>query len=97
MKDASIYESLYNYSDARKARGELIAYLKAETQHMIPSSEDTYASAYILAGLMATDYVRTLSDEDPIIDILTIAGELEISPPNSEELAADLVQKVQSL
>ena len=96
MEDTpKIYEKLYDVSDAGKARHEVIAFIKQEMRNFITLSEDTYKSAYALAGLMATDYVRSLPESDPIVDLLDTAGELEIAPPNSEDLRKDILQKIE--
>ena len=54
-------------------------------------------ASYQIAGLMATDYARTLKDADPIDKILTIAGELEVNPSNAEDLRQELIQKINLL
>jgi hypothetical protein len=92
-----IFSELYDFSDANKARQDVINFIKEEMRHFASLSDDTYRSAYTLAGLMATDYVRTLPEEDPIVDILSAAGELEIAPPESEDLRKEILQKVESL
>jgi hypothetical protein len=92
-----IFSELQDFSDANKARQDIITFMKEEMCHFASLSDDTYRSAYTLAGLMATDYVRTLPEEDPIVDILSAAGELEITPPESEDLRKEILQKVESL
>lgn len=96
-KTPSIYETLYNVTDAEKAHQDLIAYIKSEALRLLPLSKETYKTAYRFAGLMVTDYVRGLPDDDPVVDVLAIAGELEINPGNARELADELVGKILSL
>jgi len=42
--------------------------------------------AYSIAGMLSSDFAQKLSDDDPLMEIMTIAGELEVAPENTPEL-----------
>lgn len=46
---------------------------------------------------MATDYVRSLPSNDPVVEALSLAGELEIKPANAEALAKLLTEEIARL
>ena len=93
----NIYEKLYNISDIAKARKSIIEYIKDQKHYFESLTKETYVAAYQLAGLMATDYAASLSDTDPVIDILSLAGELEIAPSDSDDLRNDILRKIIAL
>lgn len=80
-----------------EARSELITFLKSQTDSLRVTNAGAINTAYQIAGLMATDFARTLGPDDPIDEIFTIAGELEINPPDSDELRKELLEKIQAL
>lgn len=95
--ESEIFEHLTHESDIAKSRQMVVSYMKSLLPLFETLSSDTYNAAYELAGLMATDYARRLNSDDPIDEILTIAGELEINPPNSESLAREISEKIKHL
>lgn len=95
-KSLSIFE-LISSADTKTARVELIKYLKDQLAVFEVISDNTFDVAYNLAGLLATDYVRALNDNDPISSILGLAGELEIRPPNAEDLCREMVAEISNL
>ncbi len=46
---------------------------------------------------MATRYGRSLTPDNPINEIVTIAGELEINPKNADDLRRELISKIEKL
>jgi hypothetical protein len=80
-----------------KNRITLISFLKEEVKKLQDQPDLAIEIAYSIAGLMATDFARKLPEDDPIDEILTIAGELEIKPDNYEALRNELVNKVNAL
>lgn len=84
--------------DKTHARLTLVAYLKdATTEQLGNDPEQRVSAAYKIAGLMATDFAQSLDPSDPINEIFTIAGELEINPPEATELHRELIDKINSL
>lgn len=92
----NIYERIDNLSN-EQSRAEITSYLKALLPTLLGGLEQSISAAYSIAGLMATEYARNLKNDDPIDEILTIAGELEIGPPNAQELRQELVSKIEAL
>ncbi|MCX4098027.1 hypothetical protein [Nocardia sp. alder85J] len=91
------FESLWGLYDSEKARSGLTWHIKSQLPYFQVLSDDTFDAAYDLAGLMTTDYVRSLPDDDPLLGILALAGELEIKPPGSEKLAREIAAKIATL
>ena len=80
-----------------ESRQRLVQILKDEALRL-RGNPDKYAEiAYTIAGYLATNFARHLSSDDPIDDILTIAGELEIKPTDAKELQQELLQKIDLL
>ena len=96
-QNQDIFKSLWGVQDPEKARLNLASHVKSQLPRFQSVSEDTFAAAYDLAGLMATDYVRSLPDDNPLLDILELAGELEIKPPDSQDLAHEIAAKIAAL
>lgn len=79
------------------AREKLVRFLKSQLARLDNDTPDAVQAAYEIAGLMATDFARTLNTSDPVDEILTIAGELEINPDNAPELREELIEKISRL
>ena len=79
------------------AREDLVSVLKKLSAAMIDQPDSTVETAYRIVGLASTDYVRQLSDGDVIDEIMTIAGELEVNPPNADELRDELIRAIEVL
>lgn len=75
----------------------LVEVLKEFGKEVRRSPQVTNEIAYKIAGLLATDYARSLKHGDPLTDILFLAGELEIAPENSDDLREELMQKISKL
>lgn len=64
----------------------------------LPSEDsDRRAVAYRIAGLLSTRYAGTLSSNDKINEILTLASELEIPDDNNPAKWLELCKLVDSL
>lgn len=94
-----MYESLFDSlnNEAHNSRVELLRYLTQAASDLRTSTDTTQQTAYNIAGLMATDFARSLPDDDPIEEIFTIAGELELMPQNHEQLRDELITKIAAL
>lgn len=90
------YEDSINLTD-EQFRSQVIDFLEKQLPTLSGDIELAVTAAYDIAGLMATKHARALSADDPIDEILTIAGELEINPENAEELRKELVDKIKAL
>lgn len=80
-----------------QSRAEIISFLQEQLPALSSDLERSIEAAYSIAGLMATNYSRNLKDDDPIDEILIIAGELEVNPKNAEELRKELMVKIEAL
>lgn len=61
-----------------KSRAELIEYLKTQLEKAKEEGVDEKAISYEIAGLLSLDAVRSLPEDDDILQVATIAGELEL-------------------
>lgn len=93
----NIHENLYDVEDLEKSRQLVVSYIKNQKKYFTVLNDDTYVAAYRLAGLMATDYIRGLAEDDPIVPLLVIAGELEIKPDDSNKLMTELYNGIETL
>jgi hypothetical protein len=50
--------------------------------------------AYNIASLLSTNYVRSLEENDPVIETLTLAGELEVPNDNSQKKWQELCRLI---
>ena len=82
-------------STSEKCRTDLGSWLKQQAS--IVNLESAVDFGYTVAGFMATDWCRSLGENDPIDNILTIASELEIRPSNTDDLFQELVLAIEHL
>ena len=54
-------------------------------------------AAYAITGMLSTPFARSLEPGDLLLDVMTIAGELEIDPPDAEALTAELLEAIDLL
>lgn len=90
------YSTIFSNSN-KDSRANVVNFLRSKSTALQESADAAVNTAYDIAGLMATDFARQLSQDDPIDEVLTIAGELEIRPINSEALRQELIQKIDAL
>lgn len=97
--NAPAIDDFFNEIDRNEddARETLVRFLKSQLARLDNDTPDAIRAAYEIAGLIATDFARTLNASDPIDEILTIAGELEINPDNAAELREELIEKISRL
>lgn len=93
----NIHEKLYNIEDLERSRQLVLDYVKEQQKYFTVLNDDTYLAAYKLAGLMATDYIRSLPENDPVVPLLDIAGELEVKPKESQQLMVELHNGIEAL
>lgn len=53
-----------------------------------------YEIFYNIAGLFATGFSSNLPDGHPLDTVMTIAGELETSPPGANILKSELIERI---
>lgn len=92
-----IFHALTVPSDLDGQRLLLIEYLDDAATYMATNPSEAMRVAYDIAGLMATDYVRSLDPSDPIDAIFVIAGELETRPADSVILTQELIDRIRNL
>lgn len=80
-----------------EGREIVIRFLKDIGISLSKWEESPVECAYKIAGLMSTDFARQLTDDDPIDEILVIAGELETNPQNVAQLTQELIAKISLL
>ena len=88
-----IYTRISSEKDDLNARSTIVDFLKEEVKHLDPDS------FYTIAGLLSTDFAQKLPNNDPLEEILTLAGELEVSSDQTAEkinLLTSLINKLES-
>ncbi len=81
----------------QESRQNVIAFLKAHIDALRSDSDKSSEIAYVIAGHMATKFAQGLEEDDALIIVMTIAGELEVNPSNSDELRHHLIQAIEKL
>lgn len=92
------YESTYNSLDQRKpheARAALISFLSEILPDLTSGEQPAPEIAYVITCMMSSNFAHTLKDDDPPMEIMTIAGELEITPKNTQDLTRELIEKIE--
>ncbi len=98
MNHNTLFDEFYGQSELTPSeKNRLVLELKKIAATLQAHPEQAPNIAYSIAGLMAADFARKLPPDDPIDEILTIAGELEINPDNADRLRMELVQKIKML
>lgn len=80
-----------------ESRQNMVDFLQMQAAVLRDQPDDAPRIAYNIAGLMATDFARKLADNDPLSVVMTIAGELEIDPPDADSLRLELIQAIELL
>lgn len=95
------YDKLFiqlNTEQSLKNRSAILSFLRYCNVELKTGKTHPEHIAYSIAGLMATDYARTLPEDDPISTILAIAGELEVNDPaDKDELKNELITAIDSI
>lgn len=93
-------EKLFHDSDNpsdTEARLIVIHFLKDTALALSKAGKDPIAGAYDITGLTGSNFFQALPPGDPLEEIFTIAGELEINPQNADELTQELIDKIAAL
>lgn len=93
-------EKLFDQSHAPsdvEAREIVTHFFKDIRLSLLNDGADPVHYAYKIAGLMGTNFAHRLSKDDPINEILVIAGELETNPLNAGALTQELMTKIGDL
>ncbi len=91
------FQSIDSTSSVNEARNLVVEYLAQGLRYLKSSPDKADEIAYQIAGLMATDFARSLDKNDPIDGILIIAGELESAHDNVESLREELIKKIEAI
>lgn len=83
-----------NTEPSSELRDNVMSFLQHCRAELKANQYSTTEIAYNIAGLMATDYVKSLPGDDPLHPILTIAGELEIEAFNADILRDELIAAI---
>jgi len=78
------YDRLSGYRSAVEARPELNRYLAAVVRRQAAHPERSESIAYDLAGLLSLPILVGLPDDHPYVEILTMAGQLELPPAHRD-------------
>ena len=96
MKPRETFNTL-EQNDPSEARRHAVSFLNDTLLALKSGKQPASKIAYEIAGMLATRFARSLSEDDPLLEIMIIAGELEIEPNNTKELTEELVQKIEAL
>ncbi|MGO3702278.1 MAG: hypothetical protein ACTJG2_03800 [Candidatus Saccharimonadales bacterium] len=78
-----------NTEQSPENRDIVISFLQHCSTALKADTAQSSEIAHSITGLMATDYTKTLPENDPINTVLTIAGELEIDDPKDRDILKD--------
>ena len=78
MKNSAEVFNELNSPKVKNGRTTLKTYLQEAVAYQQQHPDEAHETAYRLAGLMATDFVTKLSEDDPYVEILALAGEFEL-------------------
>lgn len=93
-------ERLFDELDAptdEVGRAIIIDFLNTTRTDLLKGKISPVEGAYAIAGLMGTDFARRLSEDDPIDEVLVIAGELEANPADAGSLYQELISRISAL
>lgn len=77
---SNVYEQLTDQTDIGTVKAILKLYLREQTEilHPVDSEKSRQDIAYSLAGLLSLDLIRRLPRNDPYVEVLDMAGQLEL-------------------
>jgi len=93
-------ETLFSNGDElsdRQKRGIVVNFLKETGEALIKGEISPTTAAYDIAGLSGSSFVINLPASDPLNEIFTIAGELEVNPVDATDLTTELIAKIAEL
>lgn len=91
------FQSIDSAASLNEARNLVVEYLARGLRYLKSSPDKAGEIAYQIAGLMGTDFARNLDKNDPIDEILIIAGELECAHGNVETLREEIIKKIEAI
>jgi hypothetical protein len=99
IMDVDIFETLNSGENPDEARQALRDYLNNQIKEYLERPEDSERIAYEIAGLLATKTVSTLPKDDPYLQILELAGELELPEDHRQPDSTwpALIEKIERL
>jgi len=97
MNIENLYNKLNSKENSSEKRHEIITFLKKIANNIPTAPAKRQDKAYEIAGLLSTDFARSLSAEDPIDNILTLAGELEVRDEQEAQKWEELLRLINSL
>lgn len=97
MNIEHIYAELDSHKSEPIKEGILRDYLKQRLSSLPVSAPERRKVAYDIAGLLSTSYAKTLEDNSPYEQILTLAGELEVSESDNAQKWTDLLELAAAL
>lgn len=79
MPIENIFDQLNSPDDDLKERKHiLLKHLQEQLNYRQQHPDESEQVAYDIAGLLSTDFAQSLPEGDPYLEILTLAGELEL-------------------
>jgi hypothetical protein len=84
MDIEKLHNSLNTESHSSIQRSNLIDYLKIAVKTLPEDDNARHDFAYDVAGLLSTNFAKSLDRNDPLEYVLTMAGELEIPADYNE-------------
>lgn len=79
------------------ARRHFISFLHDASLTLKSNERPPTTVAYEIAGMLSTQFARSLPKGDSLLEIMIIAGELEINPTNTKQLTQELIAKIELL
>lgn len=84
-----LYDRLSEQPDQPAARVVLLAHLQEQRVRLrAADAEQRREIAYRLAGLLSHEVVRSLPEDDPLVSVLAMAGQLELPPAHRDRSAS---------
>jgi hypothetical protein len=97
MNIEKIYNLLNNEFEPSAKRVELISYLKRCIEPLPSDDDERRSIAYNIAGLLSTNFAESIHNDDPINEVLILAGELETPDENNAQKWEELIKLVNKL
>ena len=97
MNIENLHNSLDDESTPEVHRQELVAFLKDCSNNLPEGNDERRQIAYAIAGFMSTEFARSLDPSDPLDQILTLAGELEVPDEDTESKWQEFRRLIHSL
>ncbi|HMH70019.1 MAG TPA: hypothetical protein VK502_01345 [Candidatus Saccharimonadales bacterium] len=96
MESQEIFNALER-DNTMTTRQHLIGFLDDVLLTLKSDKQAAPMVAYEIAGMLSTHFSRSLPEGDPLLEIMIIAGELEVESEDTEELTQELIKKIEAL